>query len=496
MSSEPGARAHTPGAVSNRLQLAPGVRIADRLVLERRLGQGGMGEVWSARHTVLDKSVAVKFLLDHVPGSDDAAQRFLREARAAAGLDHPGIVDVQDFGNTADGTPYLVMELLTGRPLSDHLAGGGRLDWRTARQWLLQISGALAFAHKRGVVHRDLKPSNIFLVDLDDGVACKLIDFGLAKITRGDAPVDPLTTRTGAILGTPTYMSPEQLKAQEADPRSDLYALGCVAYEMLTATQAFRAASATELAAKHLYEAPPTDPLITLGTPPAFVELILRCLKKQPAERYQSTAELRAALEALPGSPGGPVVTPSPAPYALDPTVISGEQLRSASLSRAPGPSRAPVFMAIGGGALALALAWFAIRASTPPAPVITPAPPAASDPSPQLPAPVAEPPPVAQPASPPVAQPATAADQPAAAAAQPVAQPATAADPSTDRAPRNSRPKKAASPLPPPPPLDPAPPVEPPPPPDPPKQPVPKNSGEFEKQNRLKDPFETKKLP
>lgn len=485
VSSEPGARDLTPGTQSNRLQLAPGIRIAERLVLERKLGMGGMGEVWSARHTVLDKSVAVKFLLDHVPGNDEASQRFLREARAAAGLDHPGIVDVQDFGNTGDGTPYLVMELLTGRPLSDHLASSGRLDWRTARQWLLQIASALGFAHKRGVIHRDLKPSNIFLVDLEDGVVCKLIDFGLAKITRGDAPVDPLTTRTGAILGTPTYMSPEQLKAQEADQRSDLYALGCVAYEMLTGSHAFRAASATELAAKHLYETAPVDPLLAVGTPPAFVELILRCLRKQPAERFQSTGELRGALEALPGSPSDPTSRPfgpdpTSRPFGSDPTVLSGDQLRPADLSRAPGPSRRPLLLALG-GLLAVAALWFVLRAPSPPPRLPQPAPVIAPEPTPANTAPPAkfDPPPAAPP--PLVAPPVVAPPQPLAPPAEPN---------STDPRTRKTKKTAASSPLAPPAPPGPIPPPLEPTPPTPPKPPVPKDS-DFEKRNKFKDPFE-----
>lgn len=435
ISSETG-HARQSGARGPRL--APGLRVGDRLALERRLGMGGMGEVWAARHTVLDKQVAVKFLLDPVSGSDEAAQRFLREAKAAAALDHPGIVDVQDFGDDG-GTPYLVMELLAGRPLSEQMATGGRLDWPTARHWLAQISAALGFAHRRGVIHRDLKPSNIFLVEHEDAVTCKIIDFGLAKISRGDAPHDPLTTRTGAILGTPTYMSPEQLKAQEVDARADIYALGCVAYEMLTGVHVFRAGSTTELAAKHLYEAPPAEPLRAADTPPAFVALVLRCLEKDPAARFQSAADLRAALEALPAGASAPSAPSAPAllppdPSLADATAIDGSSTAdliprsgaapaplasAADLSVRPGRSRRRVAL-IAGAALALAAAVALLltrgdearaRARTrapearkhteptpEPAPAPTPAPAAVVAAEPEIPAPDITPPDITPP--------------------------------------------------------------------------------------------------
>lgn len=216
---------------------SPGTRIGSRLVFfQRKLGYGGMGEVWAARHTVLDKfRFVVKFLLDfRAYANVEAEERFLREARAAAGLHHANIVDVHDFGNTADGTPYLVMELLNGQTLADLLATTGRVEWPVARQWSCRRSARRWRSHTSTGGSIVTEAEQHFLEEHEDGITCKLlIDFGLAKIVSGHGSGDPQVTRTGVALGMLTYISPEQLRAQRTSiiapilTRSDVSLMKC-----------------------------------------------------------------------------------------------------------------------------------------------------------------------------------------------------------------------------------------------------------------------------
>jgi len=489
-----GERSGSDGRGSAKgLQLEPGTRIGSRLALERKLGEGGMGEVWAARHTVLDKSVAVKFLLDRAYANVEAEERFLREARAAAGLHHANIVDVHDFGNTADGTPYLVMELLNGQTLADLLATTGRVEWPVARQWLLQVCAALAFAHKHGRVHRDLKPSNIFLEEHEDGITCKLIDFGLAKIVSGHGSGDPQVTRTGVVLGTPTYMSPEQLRAQDVDHRTDIYSLGCIAYEMLAGTRAFQAASATELAAKHLYEAPELEPLRTGGVPLPFIGIIVRCLQKDAAARFQTVGELRAALEGLavdatrsPAELRGAVVGAGSSDMSSKPfdprsrSTVSGLSLASAPVS----PWRFRVLVALVAMVVGSLVTWVLVASKggdTEPAALAEPpavAPPPATRPELPPAAPVVEPVAAVVPVEP----------VPAAATAVISADPVTT-DTRPGKGKRSGKRPTASDPV--------AAPVADPPPveatPIPPTPPVPADSDDWAKAEKLRDPFKQK---
>ena len=265
-------------------------------VLER-IGSGGMGEVWRARDTVLEREVAIKVLpkaLNHEP---TRLRRFEREARAAASLTHPNIISVFDFGSS-EGMPFAVMELLRGRDLSQRL-DGGRMQWKEALHIALDILRGLQAAHSGGIIHRDLKPANVFLCD--DG-AVKILDFGLARL-RGQgsgesvtATVDPTLTEHGTVVGTVGYMAPEQVRGLPADVRSDLFSFGCVVYEMLSGRRPFGRGSSADVMAAILRDEPePLDDEV----PKALAKVVHRCLHKDPEARYGGAAEVLAALEAI-----------------------------------------------------------------------------------------------------------------------------------------------------------------------------------------------------
>jgi len=265
-------------------------------VLER-IGSGGMGEVWRARDTVLEREVAIKVLPEALSHEPTRLHRFEREARAAAGLTHPNIISVFDFGNS-DGMPFAVMELLRGRDLSQRL-DCGRMPWNQALHIALDILRGLHAAHSGGIIHRDLKPANIFLCD--DG-AVKILDFGLARL-RGQgsgesvtATVDPTLTEQGTVVGTVGYMAPEQVRGLPADVRSDLFSFGCVVYEMLSGRRPFGRGSSAEVMAAILRDEPePLDDQV----PQPLAEVVRRCLYKDPDARWDGTGEVLAALEVI-----------------------------------------------------------------------------------------------------------------------------------------------------------------------------------------------------
>jgi cysteine-rich repeat protein len=289
-----------PGGFAPAPASAP--TIAGRYRLLHRLGRGGMGEIWCAEHALVRKQVAIKFLRDELAADPMVRRRFVREARLAAAVRHPGVVDIVDVGETDDGRAYLVMELLGGHTLAEEVERAGPLPWSRARALLIQLAEALAAAHERGVVHRDLKPANVMLVGSreDGGDRCTLIDFGMA---RGRHAIDESTelTRTGVVLGSPAYMSPEQFRGEEADARSDVYGLGCVAYFLLAGQRPFDGATAAELMYQHLLK-----PLPRLRVPgaPARVEAQLRrwlerACHKRPEQRFASMDDALAGLRAI-----------------------------------------------------------------------------------------------------------------------------------------------------------------------------------------------------
>jgi eukaryotic-like serine/threonine-protein kinase len=262
------------------------------------LGAGGMGEVFRARDTRLDRQVAIKVLPASIAESPDALARFEREARAVAALSHPNILVIHDFGQSPEAT-YAVMELLEGETLRARLSSGA-LPLRKAVDVGTQIARGLAAAHDRHIVHRDLKPENVFLTT--DGTV-KILDFGLARTTAPaaftglDSPTVAPATHPGTVLGTVGYMAPEQVRGEAADHRADLFALGCVLYEMITGRRAYRRETAAETLTAILREDPPDIASTNINMPPALVRTIRRCLEKRPEERFQSARDLAFALE-------------------------------------------------------------------------------------------------------------------------------------------------------------------------------------------------------
>ncbi len=276
------------------------------------LGSGGMGWVFKARHLAMQHLVALKVMRRELAEDLNAIKRFYQEARACSKLSHPHTIKVHDFGTAEDGHLYLAMEYLQGEPLNKVIARDGPLPPARACHLAAGICQSLDEAHDLGLVHRDLKPANIFVCELHrlkDWV--KVLDFGIAKFVAGDEESETLT-RSGLVLGTPKYFSPEQAAAQPLDRRSDLYALGVILFEMLTGKAPFNAASAGSLAALHLHEAPPPLPEVVAGRPipPALRTLVAQLLEKQPAARPASAAEVEARLLSVMGAwpqPIGPV---------------------------------------------------------------------------------------------------------------------------------------------------------------------------------------------
>jgi serine/threonine-protein kinase len=267
--------------------------------LEERLGIGGMGTVYRARHLLIDRPVAVKVLNPRFVEDEAARARFRREAKACGRLQHVNAVTVTDFGTSQDGYVYLVMELLEGRTLRDVLAKEGPLDSARAVALMLQISAAVAAAHEAGIIHRDLKQANIFVVQRPDVPAVvKVLDFGIAKLAADSLDDDDPHTLTavGAMIGTPRYMSPEQCDGAELTPAADVYSLGVILYEMLTGSVPFSGTTPLAIAMKHTGEMPRSPREIVASIPAALEQVVLHTLEKRPQDRPGNAAEFRAEL--------------------------------------------------------------------------------------------------------------------------------------------------------------------------------------------------------
>jgi len=280
------------------VKLAPGT-ILGQYEIRSPLGAGGMGEVYRARDTRLDREVAIKVLPEFVSSDPDRLRRFEQEARAAAALNHPNILVVHQMG-TYEGMPYLVSELLEGDTLRESLRGGP-LPLCKAIDCGVQIAHGLAAAHGKGIIHRDLKPENLFVTR--DG-RVKILDFGLAKLTQVEAPTGDSATVTlqartnpGHVLGTVGYMSPEQVRGQAADHRSDIFALGAVVHEMLTGKRAFHKPTSADTMSAILNEEPPSMSQLAPDTPLSLQRVVHRCLEKNPEQRFQSASDLAFALQ-------------------------------------------------------------------------------------------------------------------------------------------------------------------------------------------------------
>ncbi len=281
------------------MPIGPGARLGPYEILSK-VGAGGMGEVYRARHARLEREVAVKVLPEHLAGNAEARARFEREARAVAALSHPNILAIHDFG-VEEGVSFAVMELLEGETLGRR-AAAARLPWRKAVEIGVAIAEGLDAAHAKGIVHRDLKPENVFITA--DGHV-KILDFGLARLVEAPAAsalsaVPTLTpTSQGTVLGTLGYMSPEQTRGETAGPQSDIFSLGCVLHEMLTGKGAFARGSAAESMAAILNEDPPPPSASDASIPPVLDALVRQCLEKAPGERFRSALDLGFALRAI-----------------------------------------------------------------------------------------------------------------------------------------------------------------------------------------------------
>jgi serine/threonine protein kinase len=271
--------------------------LAGKYKVERVLGQGGMGVVVSAMHLHLGQRVAIKFL--HQQATQEVVARFLREARAAVRLKSEHVARVLDVGEFDNGAPYMVMEYLEGKDLSQVVHGQGPLPITEAIEHVLHACEAIAEAHCLGIVHRDLKPANLFLTKAADGShTVKVLDFGISKTADGATEGDGMhLTQTTAVLGSPLYMSPEQLRsARDADVRSDIWALGVILYQLVTGTVPFNTSVFTDLIMMVNMQDPPPPSAHRAGIPPGLEAAILRCLYKKPDERFQNIGELAWAI--------------------------------------------------------------------------------------------------------------------------------------------------------------------------------------------------------
>ncbi|RYZ15850.1 MAG: serine/threonine protein kinase, partial [Myxococcaceae bacterium] len=261
-------------------------------IINERIGAGGMGVVYRATHSLIGKQAAIKVLRADVV-SPQLQERLLVEARAVNAIQHPGIIDIFGFGALPDGRPYIIMELLRGRALSDFAPTPQRLDVATTLWVLDQILAALAAAHSAGVVHRDLKPANVFVMEVPGAApSIKLLDFGIAKVLESrDGP----TTIDGSILGTPEYMAPEQIRGGEVGPATDLYAVGIIAFQLLTGTRPFQGDSLQVMFA-HVDRLPPMPSARAENIPPELDTLVLHLLAKDPALRPASADAARQHL--------------------------------------------------------------------------------------------------------------------------------------------------------------------------------------------------------
>ena len=343
-------------------ELTPGEVIADRYKVVARLGEGGMGVVYSVEHTHMRKLFALKVLHRELLRMPEVVARFEREAVLAGSINHANVAAATDFGKLPDGSFFLILELVVGKGLRDLLAEGP-LPITRALPIMRGMTAGVAAAHAKGIVHRDLKPDNVMLVGRDDNPDfVKVLDFGIAKgdavnevgSAEEGAAAQPLT-KIGAVMGTPDYMSPEQALGKTVDHRSDLYSLGVIFFELCTGAPPFRG-EALQVLQKHLMvEAPPVPPELVVGVNVPIAAIVAKLLAKEPADRYQTAAEVLAAIDGV--SPRAPVVVAvrdAPPPSATAVTKLPAAEQQH--------PVRARLFVGLGSlGVLVLVVVVMAI---------------------------------------------------------------------------------------------------------------------------------------
>ena len=308
--------------------------LADRYKITKKLGEGGMGTVYMATHTLLEKQVALKVLHGEFARKADLVERFMQEARAASRIRHENVIDISDFGATAEGQVFFAMELLNGFDLHQVIAKAKAaktaIPWDRSRHIFLQICAALSAAHSHGIVHRDLKPENIYLVDfLGQPDFVKLLDFGIAKLTES-SDGDRKLTKTGMLFGTPEYMSPEQARGEPIDHRVDIYAMGCILYQMLTGRVPFEADNFMGILSMHLTEESPQvdlSLLASVGAPPEMAQIIDIALAKNREDRWQTIDDMANAIRSLHGEAQVEVVAPQV-------PLVTSQQMATASATR------------------------------------------------------------------------------------------------------------------------------------------------------------------
>lgn len=300
-----------------------GCMLAERYMVQEKIGEGGMGTVYLAEDTKLGKKVALKVLPKYLAAMPSVTQRFVQEAKVAPRIEHENVIDVTDLGTTPDGIPFFVMEYLKGIDLYQAMGSGAGGWTKRNAEIMLQVCRALSAAHEKGVIHRDMKPENVFLPERSDGsVFVKLLDFGVAKLLEHarvleedenrvlitETLTDARMTQAGVIMGTPAYMAPEQAKGADVDHRADIYAVGTIMYEMVCGAVPFepegyegmmRARMILEMQVS-AEPAPPGKRRPDLKLPPDLEAVIMKALRKNPDERFQSMKEMEEAIAAVP----------------------------------------------------------------------------------------------------------------------------------------------------------------------------------------------------
>ena len=374
-----------------------------------KLGEGGMGAVYLAEHTLIGRRAAVKVLLPELSNNQEIVNRFFNEARSTAQIKHPGLIDIYDFGYHTTGSAFIVMEYLEGESLASRLRREPQPELSLLATIGRQIASALAAAHQKGIVHRDLKPDNIFLVtdvEVQHGIRAKVLDFGIAKL-QGEKEKS-LKTRTGTVMGTPMYMSPEQCRgAGTVDARADVYSLGCILFEMATGRTPFIGEGLGEIIAAQIYQPPPTPSSIDPNVSPELERIIQRALAKKPDDRQPSMVALKAELDAIVEvtgrhkivqvtqqglGPSGTLLhtplpkTPSQLPIEVkkQPTTLNHAASEVVDVDMGPPKKRGGLLVAVAAGVViaGAGVAFISMRGKTPtpqpapdPAPIVKPTP-------------------------------------------------------------------------------------------------------------------------